>query len=37
MWEHLEYVIKKHETIADNLPMQIYTNKIKNRIAFKIN
>ena len=26
----------KHETIADNLPVQIYVNKIKNRIVFKI-
>ena len=26
---------KKHETIADNTPIQIYTNKIKNRIVFK--
>ena len=31
-----EYVIKKHETIADNLPVQIYVNKIKNRIVFNI-
>ena len=26
---------KKHETIVDNTPIPIYTNKIKNRIAFK--
>ena len=33
---YLEHVIKKHETIADtdNPPIQIYVNKIKNRIAF---
>ena len=31
-----EYIIKKHETVADNLPVQIYVNKIKNRIVFKI-
>ena len=32
-----EYIIKKHETIADNPPVQIYVNKIKkNRIVFKI-
>ena len=31
-----EYIIKKHETIAGNPPVQIYTNKIKNRIVFKI-
>ena len=28
--------IKKHETIANNPPMQIYINKIKNTIVFKI-
>ena len=27
---------KKHETIADNSPVQIYVNKIKNLIVFKI-
>ena len=31
-----EYIIKKHETIADNPPAQIYVNKTKNRIVFKI-
>ena len=30
------YIIKTHETIADNPPVQIYENKIKNRIVFKI-
>ena len=34
--DQFEYIIKKHETIADNLPIQIYANKIKNRIVFKI-
>ena len=29
-------IVKKHETIADNPPIQICTNKIKNRIVFKI-
>ena len=29
-------LLKKHEAIADNPPVQIYTNRIKNRIAFKI-
>ena len=33
---YFEYIIKKHETIANNPPVQIYVNKIKNRIAFKI-
>ena len=33
-----EYVIKKHETIADtdNPPVEIDVNEIKNRIVFKI-
>ena len=31
--DYFEYIIKKHETITDNLPVQIYTNKI---IVFKI-
>ena len=26
----------KHETIANNPPVEIYVNKIKNRIVFKI-
>ena len=34
--DYLEYIIKKHETIEDNPPVQIYVNKIKNRIVFKI-
>ena len=29
-------IIKKHETIADNPPVQMYVNKLKNRIVFKI-
>ena len=33
--DYFEYIIKKHETTADNPPVQIYVNKIKNRIAFK--
>ena len=33
---YFEYNIKKHETIVDNPPVQIYVNKIKSRIAFKI-
>ena len=34
--DYFEYIIKKHETIADNPLVQIYVNKIKNRIVFKI-
>ena len=33
---YFDYIIKKHETIADNPPVQIYVNKIKTRIIFKI-
>ena len=31
-----EYVIKKHETIADTAPILIYANNVINRIVFKI-
>ena len=31
-----EFIIKKHETLTENPPVQIYQNKIKNRIVFKI-
>ena len=31
-----EYIIKKHETIANNTPVLIYVNKTKNKIIFKI-
>ena len=34
--DYFEYIIKKHETIADNPPVQIYVNKIKDRFVFKI-
>ena len=34
--DYFEYISKKHETIANNPPVQIYANKIKNRIVFKI-
>ena len=33
---YIEYIIKKHETITDNPPIQIYVNKIKNRIVFQL-
>ena len=33
---YLEYIIEKHETIADTAPILIYANNITNRIAFKI-
>ena len=31
------FEFKKHETLTQNLPIQVYPNKIKNRIIFKIN
>ena len=35
--DYFEYVIKKHETITDNnSPILIYSNKVNNRIFFKI-
>ena len=34
--DYFEYVIEKHETIANISPVQIYPNKIKNRIVFKM-
>ena len=34
--EHFEFIVKKHETLTDNLQVQIYPNKIKNGIVFKI-
>ena len=35
--DYSELIIKKHKTLAGNPPIQIYPNKIKNRIVFKIN
>ena len=34
--DYFEFIIKKHETLAENPPIQIYPNKIKNKIVFKI-
>ena len=33
---YLEYIIKKHETITETVPILIYVNNITNRIVFKI-
>ena len=33
---YIEYIIKKHETIAETAPILIYANKISNRIVLKI-
>ena len=34
--DYFGFIIKKHETLTENPLIQIYLNKIKNRIAFKI-
>ena len=34
--DYCEFIIKKHETLTENPPVQISSNKIKRRIVFKI-
>ena len=34
--DFFEFIIKEHETLTENPPIQIYPNKIKNRIVFKV-
>ena len=34
--DYFEFIIKKRETLNENPPIQIYPNKIKNRIVFII-
>ena len=34
--DYFKFIIKKQETLTENSPVQIYPNKIKNRIAFKV-
>ena len=34
--DYFAFIIKKRETLAENCPIQIHPNKIKNRIVFKI-
>ena len=33
--DYFEYILKKHETVANNPPVKIYVNKIKSRIVLK--
>ena len=33
--DYFEFIIEKRETLTDNSPVQVYANKIKNRIVFK--
>ena len=32
--DYFEFIIKKHETLTENPPLQIYPNRIKNRFFF---
>ena len=34
--DYFEFIIKRHEIVTENLLVQIYPNKIKNRNIFKI-
>ena len=34
--DYFEFIIKKHENLTENPAIQIYSNKITNRIIFKI-
>ena len=34
--DYFEFIIEKHKTLAENPPIQIYTNKIKSRIVSKL-
>ena len=34
--DYFEFIIKKHETVTENPPVQIYPNEIKTRIVFNV-
>ena len=34
--DYFEFIIKKHETLIEDSPVEIYPNRINNRIFFKI-
>ena len=34
--DYFEFIIKKHEILTKNPPVQIYPDKIQNRIVFKV-
>ena len=34
--EYFEHIIKKHESVADNLPIRMHGNNIENTITFKM-
>ena len=33
---YFEYILKKHDTVTENLSIMIYVNKIENKITFKM-
>ena len=33
--DYFGFILKKHETVTDNLSIMIYVNKVENRITFK--
>ena len=35
--DYIEYIIKKHETLAGNSPIPIYITRINNKPVFRIN
>ena len=34
--DYFEFIIKKHENLTENPPIQIYPHKMKNRTVFKV-
>ena len=34
--DYFEFIFEKHETLTEIQPAQVYVNKVKNRIVFKI-
>ena len=34
--DYFEFIMRKHETLTETPPVEIYPNKIKNKIVFKI-
>ena len=34
--DYFKFIIGKHETLTENLPIKVYPNTVKNKIVFKI-
>ena len=34
--DYFKFIIQKHQNLTEDLPLEIYPNKIKNRIVFKL-